>query len=51
MPGWPRLCAEADTLRSLAIIDKNASTSCALMSREWRMPPGWEALQRMKKRV
>lgn len=35
------LCVEADTLRSLAIIDKYASTSSAPMSRGWRMPRGW----------
>ena len=45
------LCVEADTLRSLAIIDKKASTSLAPLSRGWRMPPGCVALQRTKKRV
>ena len=34
------LCVEADTLRSLAIMLKNASTSCTPMSRGWRRA-GW----------
>ena len=43
------LCVKADTLRSLAIIDKKASTSLAPLSRGWHMPPGCVALQRMEK--
>ena len=51
MPRSSCSARQADTSRSLAIIDKKASTSLAPLSRGWRMPSGCVALQRMKKRV
>ena len=38
----------ADTLRALAILDTNASTSCMPVWRGWRLAPVWAAHQRIK---